>query len=72
VSVPESRRIRAREEVSCRDVDGEAIRYFFNGLPKERRGAVQTHLAQCPQCRRKLDLFARLWAQTRERGPRQG
>jgi hypothetical protein len=72
VSVPESRRSPARQEVSCRDVDGEAIRYFFNGLPKERRDEVQTHLAQCPRCRRKLDLFAHLWARTRERGPRQG
>jgi hypothetical protein len=68
VSVPESRRFPARPDVSCREVDGEAIRYFFNGLSKERRENVRTHLAQCSRCRRKLEVFARLWVRIRARG----
>jgi Putative zinc-finger len=72
VSVPESRQFRARQDVSCRDVDREAIRYFFNGLAKERREAIGAHLAQCPRCRRKLEVFARLWDRTRKRGPHPG
>jgi hypothetical protein len=38
-----------------------AIRYFFNGLPKKRRENIRSHLALCLHCRRKLEVFARVW-----------
>jgi hypothetical protein len=49
-------------------VDREAVRYFFNGLPRRRREAVRVHLAGCPRCRRKLEVFAAAWVQARPRG----
>jgi hypothetical protein len=72
VSVPESRRFQTRGALSCWDVDGEALRYFFNGLPKERREDIRTHLARCRRCRRKLKVFARVWDHTAERKPYRG
>jgi hypothetical protein len=42
-------------------VDRQAIRYFFNGLPKERSDSIRSHLAGCSRCRGKLELFARVW-----------
>jgi hypothetical protein len=42
-------------------VDREALRYFFNGLPQSRREAIRGHLAGCPRCRRKLQVFEAVW-----------
>ena len=47
---------------SCEAVDREAVRYFFNGLPKARGRAVAAHFAGCPRCRRKLAVLAVVWA----------
>ena len=45
----------------CAAVDREAVRYFFNGLPRSRREAIGAHLAGCPRCRRKLQVFEAVW-----------
>jgi hypothetical protein len=45
----------------CAVVDREALRYFFNGLPRPRRGAIRAHLAWCLRCRRKLQVFEAVW-----------
>jgi hypothetical protein len=42
-------------------VDREALRYFFNGLSRPRREAIRAHLAWCPRCRRKLEVFEAVW-----------
>jgi hypothetical protein len=47
--------------LSCAAADREAIRYYFNGLPKRRKEAVRAHLAECPRCRRKLEAFEAAW-----------
>jgi hypothetical protein len=48
-------------------VDRQAIRYFFNGLPRGRSDSIRSHLAGCPRCRTKLEVFARVWFLDRER-----
>ena len=47
--------------LTCAVVDREALRYFFNGLPRPRREAIGAHLAGCPRCRRKLQVFEAVW-----------
>jgi anti-sigma factor RsiW len=47
--------------LSCEAADREAIRYYFNGLPKGRKEAVRAHLAECARCRRKLEAFEEGW-----------
>jgi hypothetical protein len=61
VSFPESSPAGAPCALSCQAVDRQAIRYFFNGLPKERSDSIRSHLAGCSRCRGKLELFARVW-----------
>ena len=61
MSVPESSPAGARCTLSCEAVDRQAIRYFFNGLPKGRSETIRSHLAGCPRCRSKLEVFARVW-----------
>jgi hypothetical protein len=45
----------------CAVVDRDALRYFFNGLSRQRRAAIRAHLASCPRCRRKLQVFEAVW-----------
>jgi hypothetical protein len=61
VSVPELPGSYECFKFPCEAVDGEAVRYFFNGLPRERSGAVRTHLTECPRCQRKLEVFEGVW-----------
>jgi hypothetical protein len=42
-------------------VDREALRYFFNGLPRARRETIRAHLAWCSRCWRKLLVFEAVW-----------
>jgi hypothetical protein len=48
--------------ISMPQVEGPAIRHFFNGLPEGPRQAVCDRLAHCIRCRRKLGAFATAWA----------
>jgi hypothetical protein len=48
--------------LNCAVVDQEALRYFFNGLPRPRRAVIGAHLAGCPRCRRKLQVFEAVWS----------
>jgi hypothetical protein len=61
MSFSESSPAGARCTLSCQAVDRQAIRYFFNGLPKERSESIRSHLADCPRCRSKLEIFAKVW-----------
>jgi hypothetical protein len=47
--------------LACSVVDREALRFFFNDLPGARREAIRAHLAWCPRCRRKLQVFEAVW-----------
>jgi hypothetical protein len=61
-----------RALVSCDFVDKVAVRCFFAAAVDDTKTAVEQHLADCPRCRRKLELFARVWRwDGRRRGPRQ-
>jgi hypothetical protein len=42
-------------------VDGEAVRYFFNEVSAEVHEALRNHLAGCPRCQKKLELFETAW-----------
>jgi hypothetical protein len=68
VNVPEQRRGCERRRLSCDAVDRQAVRFFFNGLPRRRREAVRDHLADCPRCRCKLEVFAAVWLRAGRRG----
>jgi hypothetical protein len=55
------RRFSVRASLSCRTVDQYAVRYFFAGVSAELEAQIRQHLAACPHCRRKLQLFERVW-----------
>ena len=57
----ESSAAGARCRLGCRAVDRQAIRYFFNGLTKQRSENIRNHLVACVRCRRKLEAFAKIW-----------
>ena len=61
MSIPEAVLPTPPSRLSCAAVDGEAIRYFFNEVPVEVHAALRAHLAECPRCRKKLQLFERAW-----------
>ena len=50
-----------RALVSCDFVDQTAVRCFFAGAHDTIKAAVELHLSDCQRCRRKLQLFARVW-----------
>jgi hypothetical protein len=56
-----------RALVSCDFVDQAALRCFFAGAADVTRSAVEMHLATCPRCRRKVQLFERVWRWDRQR-----
>jgi hypothetical protein len=60
-----------RAAFSCEIVDREAVRFFFADVPEDHRAGVQLHLARCRRCRRKLQLFERLWTRQSESDARQ-
>ena len=55
-----------RAALSCETVDREALRLFFADLPEHRRVGILFHLMRCTRCRRKLQLFERLWTRLSE------
>jgi hypothetical protein len=61
MSISESLPAGAQYMLSCQAVDRQAIHYFFNGLSKGRSERIRSHLADCPRCRSKLEIFARVW-----------
>jgi hypothetical protein len=65
VSIPQP--VRAEAPLSCQAVDRQAVRYFFNGLPRKRRQDIHDHLMGCPRCLRKLQVFERAWARGRKK-----
>jgi hypothetical protein len=58
-----------RFRLSCEAVDRQAVRYFFNGLPRGQREALRRHLLGCPRCLKKLEVFGRAWALGAEKAP---
>jgi hypothetical protein len=57
-----------RALLSCKLVDQQAVRYFFDaGLAERIKAGMKRHLATCPRCRRKLELFERVWRWDGER-----
>jgi hypothetical protein len=58
---------RTEAPLSCQAVDRQAVRYFFNGLPRKRCRRIDAHLMSCPRCLRKLQVFERAWARGRKK-----
>ena len=56
-----------RAPLSCNVVDRHAVRYFFAGLAGDVHAGIERHFAQCPRCRRKMQLFERIWRRDGER-----
>lgn len=50
-----------RAPLSCTIVDQHAVRYFFAGVPHDLHAGMERHFAHCPRCRRKRQLFERVW-----------
>jgi hypothetical protein len=50
-----------RALVSCKFVDETAVRCFFAGAANHTKAEVELHVAGCARCRRKLQLFTRVW-----------
>ena len=62
MSTPEAFQSSNGPPLPCGTVDREAVRYFFNEVPDEVHMALQSHLAECQRCRKKLELFETIWA----------
>jgi hypothetical protein len=61
-----------RAPVFCNFVDQHAVRYFFTAREAGVPAGVESHLIGCLRCRRKLQVFARVWrwdGQRRARKP---
>jgi len=54
-------RLPMRAALSCTVVDKHALRYFFAGADIDVHAGIERHFARCPRCRRKLQLFERVW-----------
>ena len=50
-----------RAPLSCDFVDRHAVRYFFAGVPAAVQTGMNRHFAVCPCCRRKVQVFRRIW-----------
>jgi len=50
-----------RAPLSCKLVDQHAVRYFFAGVPEDLHGRLRQHFSGCSRCRRKLQVFERVW-----------
>jgi len=67
VRVPDSPRFSGHNRASCQVVDREAVRYFFNGLPKDQTEVIRVHLRECPRCRGRLKVFESAWVDVGKR-----
>jgi hypothetical protein len=56
-----TKRLPMRAPLSCSVVDKHAVRYFFAGVAGDVDAGIERHFARCPRCRRKMQLFDRVW-----------
>jgi hypothetical protein len=56
-----------RAPLTCNVVDEHAVGYFFAGVANALHAGIERHFAHCRRCRRKLQLFERVWRRDGQR-----